>query len=568
LTYTYDELGRRISASGNPAPEPRDTATNTATVNALNQYTTLNGKTLAYDANGNQSFKNAVWDARDRLVSLSGPSLTASFTYDAFDRRTSKTVNGQTKTYHYDGADLISETGAEYTFGPGIDEPLKRKSGQNEYYLSDALGSVIGLADGNGVIKTSYNYSPFGKKQTTGASSDNPFTFTGREDDGTGLYYYRARYYSHDQKRFISADPLGFGGGDSNFYAYVGNNPINFTDPSGESFESFAQGLAVGGASGLVASIVITAALTASGVTIGPLVAAVLYLGGGAALIASINEIAHEPCPDKRDYLLGALIGGAVGGGLGAKLGGGLGAGLRAKGGGSGSPCSFVEGTPVQTQEGTKPIEKVKLEDSVLARNEKTGEQSYHKVSQTFATPNDEIYDLELTGQDGKSDVLGVTGNHPFWLKGKGWTESDLLRAGDLVAGKDGTWLKVSKLALRADRQTAYNLEVDKDHTYFVGLAGAWVHNACKILKANSEASGPHSVFKVNPQTGKVSSYETFKPQTNPQNSNPWESVKRVDVEGRPHFNKVTQEYVPTPHVQSRKIPGGVRPATPRQIPR
>jgi RHS repeat-associated protein len=137
------------------------------------------------------------------------------------------------KTYHYDGSDLISETGAEYTFGPGIDEPLERKSGQNEYYLSDALGSVIGLTDRNGAIKTSYNYSPFGKKQTTGASSDNPFTFTCREDDGTGLYYYRAQYYNPDQKRFIAEDPLEFGSGDTNFYAYVGGNPVNFTDPSG-----------------------------------------------------------------------------------------------------------------------------------------------------------------------------------------------------------------------------------------------------------------------------------------------------------------------------------------------
>jgi RHS repeat-associated protein len=235
LSYGYDEINRRTSYSGNTAPEPQETATNTATVDASNRYTSLNGKPVAHDENGNQTINNAVWDARDRLVSLSGPNFTAAFTYDAMGRRTSKTVNGQTKTYHYDGSDLISETGADYTFGPGIDQPLERKSGQNEYYLSDVLGSVIGLADGTGAIKTSYNYSPFGKKQTTGVASGNPFAFTGREDDGTGYYYYRARYYSPDQKRFISEDPLGFGGGDTNLQAYVGNSPTNFTDPSGNA---------------------------------------------------------------------------------------------------------------------------------------------------------------------------------------------------------------------------------------------------------------------------------------------------------------------------------------------
>jgi RHS repeat-associated protein len=233
LTYGYDEINRRTSYSGNTAPAPRDTATDTATVNALNQYSTRNSKPISHDDNANQTINNAVWDARDRLISLSGPNFTASFTYDAMGRRTSKTVNGQTKTYLYDGSDLISETGADYTFGPGIDQPLERKSGQNEYYLSDALGSVIGLADANGAIKTSYNYSPFGKKQTTGTNSGNPFAFTGREDDGTGYYYYRARYYNPEQKRFISEDALGFGGGDSNLQAYVGNSPIDFKDPSG-----------------------------------------------------------------------------------------------------------------------------------------------------------------------------------------------------------------------------------------------------------------------------------------------------------------------------------------------
>jgi len=47
-------------------------------------------------------------------------------------------------------------------------------------------------------------------------------------------YYYRARYYDPEIGRFVSEDPLGFAAGDVNFYAYVGNNPINNNDPSGQ----------------------------------------------------------------------------------------------------------------------------------------------------------------------------------------------------------------------------------------------------------------------------------------------------------------------------------------------
>jgi RHS repeat-associated protein len=283
LVYGYDEINRRTSYSGNSAPEPQETATNTVTVDASNRYTNLNGKPVSHDENGNQTINNAVWDARDRLVGLSGLGFTASFTYDAIGRRTSKTVNGQTKTYLYDGSDLISETGADYTFGPGIDQPLERKSGQNEYYLSDALGSVIGLADGNGSIKTSYNYSPFGKKQTTGTASNNPFAFTGREDDGTGYYYYRARYYNPDQKRFIAEDPLEFGGGDTNFYTYVGGNPVNFTDPSGNG-PIYGSLAGVACAAGVVAN---SGLALASGGTLAPvnvLAAAAICSAVGSAL--------------------------------------------------------------------------------------------------------------------------------------------------------------------------------------------------------------------------------------------------------------------------------------------
>ena len=60
------------------------------------------------------------------------------------------------------------------------------------------------------------------------------FKFTGRELDAeTGLYNYRARYYSPTLGVFVSEDPLGFCGGDDNLRAYVSNRPTNATDPSG-----------------------------------------------------------------------------------------------------------------------------------------------------------------------------------------------------------------------------------------------------------------------------------------------------------------------------------------------
>jgi RHS repeat-associated protein len=101
------------------------------------------------------------------------------------------------------------------------------------YYHTDALGSVIALSDATGAIQTRYTYDPYGNVTVTGAASDNPFQFAGRENDGTGLLFERARYYSFELQRYISEDPIGFAGGDVNMYVRIGNNPVNFFDPSG-----------------------------------------------------------------------------------------------------------------------------------------------------------------------------------------------------------------------------------------------------------------------------------------------------------------------------------------------
>jgi RHS repeat-associated protein len=92
----------------------------------------------------------------------------------------------------------------------------------------------VALADSSGTVQTSYTYAPYGETTASGATSNNANNFTGRENDGDGLYFYRARYYNPVFSRFASEDPLGFAGGSPNLYGYAMDAPTNFVDPSGE----------------------------------------------------------------------------------------------------------------------------------------------------------------------------------------------------------------------------------------------------------------------------------------------------------------------------------------------
>jgi RHS repeat-associated protein len=96
------------------------------------------------------------------------------------------------------------------------------------------LGSTLALSDSAGNTQTQYTYEPFGATTVTGQANGNSFRYTDREDDGTSLYFYRARYYSPKFQRFVSEDPIGFYGG-MNLYSYVGNQPLLLIDPYGLS---------------------------------------------------------------------------------------------------------------------------------------------------------------------------------------------------------------------------------------------------------------------------------------------------------------------------------------------
>jgi RHS repeat-associated protein len=248
LTYTYDFATNRAAVGGSFAVTLLPDALASATYNAGSRQTAFGGKTLSYDDNGNltqitdgSDVTTFGWDRRNRLTSLLSPQpTTATFAYDARGRRASKTINGTTTQFQYDGLDiareLINGNATGYVFGPGIDEVLIR--GGAEFFLSDALGSTLLLTDATGAITGSYQYEPFGRTTFQGTLSSGALNFTGRENDGTGLHYFRARYYMPRLHRFVSEDPIGFGGGDANVYAYVFNSPTGYVDPLGLSADA------------------------------------------------------------------------------------------------------------------------------------------------------------------------------------------------------------------------------------------------------------------------------------------------------------------------------------------
>jgi RHS repeat-associated protein len=238
LTYSYDLAGRRTNVGGSSARTGMPNALTTASYNADNQLTQFGPSSLAYDANGNLTSDGTntyTWSARNQLIAISG-GVSANFQYDAFGRRVSKTVAGTTQ-YLYDGVNPVQElsgasVSANLLTGLGVDEYFQRTDTSGPAsFLRDALGSTVALTGASGNSLASYAYEPFGNTTVSG-SSTNSYQFTGRENDGTGLYFYRARYYSPTLQRFIDEDPLGFRG-DNNLYDYALASPMNWRDPSG-----------------------------------------------------------------------------------------------------------------------------------------------------------------------------------------------------------------------------------------------------------------------------------------------------------------------------------------------
>ncbi len=258
-TYTYDNAGnllekKEYAYTTGALGTPTDTVTYAYDSTWKDKLTSYDGQAITYDEIGNPlSYRGYTlsWQGK-RLQSLSGNNTTASYTYDEQGVRSSKTVNGVTTTFSYNGSLLMAQVQGSgtsqvkqlFSYDANGDVISVNYNGTEYFYLRNGQNDVVGLMDANGNRVVEYTYDAWGKLiATTGTlastlGADNPFRYRGYYyDTETGLYYLMTRYYDPEVCRFISADvymTTGQGVLGGNMWAYCLNNPANMTDSNGE----------------------------------------------------------------------------------------------------------------------------------------------------------------------------------------------------------------------------------------------------------------------------------------------------------------------------------------------
>jgi RHS repeat-associated protein len=219
----------------------------TATYNNLNQLTNLSGQALTYDAVGNLTSdgqRTYTWDAENRLVLITYPAQPGkqtAFAYDGFGRRrtivsTPPGGGGATTTaYLWCGEGICQSR-------DGSNTPIRSYYDEGEYvpgtpaslyYGIDQIGSVRRVF-ASPTSAPAYGYDPFGLPlQVTAPITD--FVYGGMfYNADSGLYLTNYRAYEPVAGRWLSRDPLGeLTDLTANLYAYVGGNPVLYSDPLG-----------------------------------------------------------------------------------------------------------------------------------------------------------------------------------------------------------------------------------------------------------------------------------------------------------------------------------------------
>lgn len=264
-TYGYDLAGNRESVTV-------DGVTETYTYGIGHWVTGVSGpggnETYGYDDDGRVTSIDRdgvslglVYDSMDNLLRVTrggdtvASETVARYAYDAQERRTRtgdgtrdrRVVVAPVAHGSLEHTQAISDDSGTLLAGfvYAGDQPLMRYGADGPvYYLTDAMGTVIGLADGAGGSVASFHYDGFGNLQdSAGPMADldpalgGDFRFQGQwQEESTGLIHMRARYYDPQLGRFLSrddVDPMAYRPETFNDYAFAFSNPHLYRDPSG-----------------------------------------------------------------------------------------------------------------------------------------------------------------------------------------------------------------------------------------------------------------------------------------------------------------------------------------------
>ncbi|MEW8646550.1 MAG: RHS repeat-associated core domain-containing protein, partial [Candidatus Thiodiazotropha endolucinida] len=258
FTYTYDATGNRLSLTLDGSTE---TYSYVPSSHRLQQILGSVTDSRTYDAAGNtiQSLIGSyTYDDTNRMVGFTKTGTAATYAYNGKGERISKNVDGTITRFRYAPAGQLlgeyDQTGQairEYITLEGqpvaqiVTDPVTTLS--SVYYLhTDHLGAVVKATNNTQALVWNAERKPFGQRTVTTAQIEMPLGFPGQYfDEESGSYYNYFRDYDPSTGRYLQSDPIGLGGG-INTYAYVGNAPLKYVDPSGEALLNPASGAAAG----------------------------------------------------------------------------------------------------------------------------------------------------------------------------------------------------------------------------------------------------------------------------------------------------------------------------------